>query len=110
MAVELKISDFKPEYVGKMQFYLAALDDRVRMPDENPSIGMILCRDKKRTIVEYALKESNKPIGVATYRIVRKLPAELEGKLPDPKQIERLLEAVELPKGKEDTDTGEGAG
>ena len=110
VAVELKISDFKPEYVGKMQFYLAALDDRVRMPDENPSIGMILCRDKKRTIVEYALKESNKPIGVATYRIVRSLPAELEGKLPDPKQIERLLEAVELPKGKEDTDTGEGAG
>ena len=71
--VELKISDFKPEYVGKMQFYLAVLDDRVRMPDENPSIGMILCRDKKRTIVEYALKESNKPIGVAAYRIVRKL-------------------------------------
>ncbi len=101
VALELKISDFKPEYVGKMQFYLAALDDRVRMPDENPSIGMILCREKKRTIVEYALKESNKPIGVATYRIVRKLPAELRGKLPDPKQIEELLEAVEVPQGKE---------
>ena len=80
------------------------------MPDENPSIGMILCRDKKRTIVEYALKESKKPIGVATYRMVRRLPAEFEGKLPDPKQIEKLLEVVELPKGKEDTDTGEGAG
>jgi predicted nuclease of restriction endonuclease-like (RecB) superfamily len=101
VAVELKISDFKPEYVGKMQFYLAALDDRVRMPDENPSIGMILCRDKKRTIVEYALKESNKPIGVATYRIVRSLPVELKGKLPDPKQIERLLEAVGIPRGNE---------
>ena len=99
VAVELKISDFKPEYVGKMQFYLAALDDRVRMPDENPSIGMILCREKKCAIVEYALKESNKPIGVAAYRIVRRLPAELRGKLPEPKQIERLLEAVELPKG-----------
>ena len=98
VAVELKISNFKPEYVGKMQFYLAALDDRVRLPDENPSIGMILCREKKRAIVEYALKESNKPIGVAAYRIVRRLPAELKGKLPDPKQIERLLEAVELPK------------
>ncbi|BBO82421.1 hypothetical protein DSCO28_29870 [Desulfosarcina ovata subsp. sediminis] len=96
VAVELKISEFKPEYVGKMQFYLAALDDRVRLPDENPSIGMILCREKKRTIVEYALKESNKPIGVAAYRIVRRLPAELKGKLPEPKQIERLLEAVEV--------------
>ena len=62
---------------------------------------MILCRHKNRTIVEYALKESNKPIGVAAYRIVRKLPAELEGKLPDPNQIERLLKGVELPKGKE---------
>lgn len=99
VAVELKISEFKPEYVGKMQFYLAALDDRVRLPDENPSIGMILCRTKKRAVVEYALRESNKPIGVAAYRIVRRLPAELKGKLPEPAQIERLLEAVELPKG-----------
>jgi len=97
VAVELKISDFKPEYVGKMQFYLAALDDLVRMPEENPSIGMILCREKKRAIVEYALKESNKPIGVAAYRIVRRLPAELKGKLPEPKQIEKLLETIELP-------------
>ena len=109
VAVELKISEFKPEYVGKMQFYLAALDDRARLPDENPSIGMILCREKKRAVVEYALRESNKPIGVAAYRIVRKLPAELKGKLPDPKQIERLLEAVELPKGKGNVDSGEGA-
>ena len=100
VAVELKITEFKPEYVGKMQFYLAALDDRVRLPDENPSIGMILCRTKKRAVVEYALRESNKPIGVAAYRIVRRLPAELKGKLPEPAQIQRLLEAVELPKGK----------
>jgi predicted nuclease of restriction endonuclease-like (RecB) superfamily len=93
---------------AKMQFYLTALDDRVRLPDENPSIGMILCREKKRAIVEYALKESNKPIGVAAYRIVRRLPAELKGKLPEPKQIERLLEAVELPKGIKNTDRRKG--
>lgn len=99
VAVELKISEFKPEYVGKMQFYLAALDDRVRLSDENPSIGMILCRSKNRTVVEYALRDSNKPIGVATYRIVRRLPAELKGKLPEPGQIERLLESVEVPNG-----------
>ena len=65
---------------------------------KNPSIGMILCRTKKRTVVEYALRESNKPIGVAVYRIVRRLPAELKGKLPEPGQIKRLLEAVGLPK------------
>lgn len=109
VAIELKISAFKPEYVGKMQFYLAALDDRVRLPEENPSIGMILCREKNRAVVEYALRESNKPIGVAAYRTVRRLPAELKGKLPEPRQIERLLEAVELPKGKKDGNNGEGA-
>ncbi len=91
VAVELKIGPFKPEYVGKMQFYLAALDDRVRMPDENASIGMIICRTKERAIVEYALRESNKPIGVAAYRIVRRLPKDLAAQLPDPRQIEDLL-------------------
>ena len=65
------------------------------------TIGMIPCRTKKRTVVEYTLHESNKPIGVSAYRIVRRLPAELKGKLPEPAQIERLLEAVELPNGTE---------
>ena len=96
-------------YVGKMQFYLAALDDRVRMPDENPSIGMILCRTKKRAIVEYALRESNKPIGVAAYRMVRRLPEELKGKLPEPEQIERLLETVAVGDVVESATNGEGA-
>ena len=91
VAVELKIGPFRPEYVGKMQFYLAALDDLARMPDENPSIGMIICRTKERAVVEYALRESNKPIGVASYRIVRRLPKELMGQLPDPRQIEQIL-------------------
>jgi len=99
VAIELKIGEFKPEHVGKMQFYLAALDDRVRLPEENPSIGMILCRTKNRAVVEYALRDSRKPIGVAAYRIVRRLPAAFKGKLPEPAQIERLLEAVELPRG-----------
>lgn len=64
---------------------------------EHLTIDMILCRTKKWAVVEYALRESNKPIGVAAYRIVRRLPAELKGKLPEPGQIKRLLEAVELP-------------
>ncbi|MCK5342056.1 MAG: DUF1016 family protein, partial [Candidatus Heimdallarchaeota archaeon] len=91
---ELKIGEFIPEYVGKMQFYLAALDDIVRMEDENPSIGIILCKSKDKTTVEYALKESNKPIGVGAYRMVSTLPKELEDELPAPEQIARLLDGV----------------
>lgn len=94
VALELKVGDFIPEYVGKMQFYLAVLDDTVRMPDENPSIGIILCKSKNETIVEYALRESNKPIGVASYRILSKLPAELRGQLPAPEQVARLMDGV----------------
>ena len=95
VAVDLKIGKFLPEHVGKMQFYLAVLDDRVRMSDENPSIGIILCKTKKRTIVEYALREASKPIGVATYRIVRRLPRELRGQFPEPAEVMRLLEGIE---------------
>ena len=95
VAIELKIGEFLPEYVGKMQFYLAALDDLVRLPEENPPIGIILCKSKQRTIVEYALKESNQPIGVATYRIVSTLPQELKDQLPGPEQVARLLEGME---------------
>jgi hypothetical protein len=83
-----------PEHVGKMQFYLAALDDQARMADENPSVGIILCKSKDRTIVEYALREANKPIGVAAYRIVSTLPAELRGQFPAPEQVARLLEGI----------------
>lgn len=94
VAVELKIGDFLPEHVGKMQFYLAALDDTARLEDENPSIGIILCKAKNKTIVEYALRESNKPIGVAAYRIVSTLPAELQNQLPAPEQIAQLMEGI----------------
>jgi predicted nuclease of restriction endonuclease-like (RecB) superfamily len=95
VALELKVGEFLPEYVGKMQFYLAALDDLTRMPDENPSIGIILCKSKDKTIVEYALRESAKPIGVATYRIVSTLPSNLQGQLPAPEQVARLLEDID---------------
>jgi predicted nuclease of restriction endonuclease-like (RecB) superfamily len=91
VAIDLKIGDFQPEHVGKMQFYLAALDDLVKMPDENASIGLILCQSKTRTIVEYALRESNKPIGISQYKIISELPNELKGELPDPEQIAKLL-------------------
>ena len=92
VAVELKVGEFEPEFVGKMQFYLAALDKRVCEEGENPSIGIILCKEKRRTIVEYALRDARKPIGVATYRILKRLPKELRGQLPTPEQIAALLE------------------
>ena len=92
VAIELKIGKFQPEYVGKMQFYLTALDRQVRMEDENPSIGIILCKEKSRTVVEYALHDARKPIGVATYEIRKTLPTELKGLLPSPEEIAQLLE------------------
>ncbi|MBU0571394.1 MAG: DUF1016 family protein [Candidatus Omnitrophica bacterium] len=94
VAVELKIGEFKPEFVGKMQFYLAALDAKMKEKYENPSIGIIVCKEKKRTIVEYALKESNKPVAVAQYKIMTKLPKELKKQLPSPEQIQELIEHI----------------
>lgn len=95
VAIELKVGEFQPEFVGKMQFYLAALDRQVRQADENPSIGIILCKEKSRTIVEYALHDANKPIGVATYQVTRTLPHDLAGQLPPPEAIAALLEGIE---------------
>jgi predicted nuclease of restriction endonuclease-like (RecB) superfamily len=92
VAIELKVGEFQPEFVGKMQFHLTALDRQVREKGENPSIGIILCKEKNRTIVEYALYNATKPIGVATYRIVKRLPKELKGQLPEPEEIAKLLE------------------
>ncbi len=92
VAIELKVGEFLPEFVGKMQFYLTALDRQVRQEDENSSIGIILCKEKNRTIVEYALHDARKPIGVATYEITKTLPQSLEGQLPSPNDIAQLLE------------------
>lgn len=95
VALELKTGAFKPEYVGKMQFYLAALDDLVKMADENPSIGIILCRSKQRTVVEYTLRNAGTPIGVSTYRVLSEVPQELQAELPAPEQVAKLLEGME---------------
>ena len=93
VAVELKVGEFKPEYAGKMQFYLSALNDLVKLKGENPSIGIILCKDKKRTVVEYALRDTKKPIGVAAYKLVTSIPQNLRKELPSPEQIRKLLES-----------------
>lgn len=94
VAIELKIGEFQPEYVGKMQFYLAVLNDKIRLPDENPSIGIILCKDKDKTIVEYALQQSISPIGIANYEIVSQLPENMQNKLPTVEQISNLLQGI----------------
>lgn len=95
IAIELKIGDFQPEYVGKMQFYLTALEENTRHEGENPPIGIILCKEKSRTIVEYALYNAKTPIGVATYEITKTLPHELKGQLPSPQDIIKLLESID---------------
>lgn len=92
IAIELKIGKFKPEYAGKMNFYLSVLNDTIKLPDENPSIGIIICKEKKRTTVEYALKQSNQPIGVATYKLTESLPIEFKDLLPTPNEISERLE------------------
>ena len=84
VAIELKIGEFKPEFVGQLQFYLTALDKQIKMEHENPSIGIIICKNKNRTVVEYALNDSDKPIGVATYQIRDTLPEKMKDLLPSP--------------------------
>lgn len=95
VAIELKVGEFKPEYVGKMQFYLRALDETVRLKDENYSIGIILCKSKSKTIVEYSLHDASKPIGVAEYKLFNQLPKELQQQLPAPELIATLLDEID---------------
>ena len=91
VAIELKIGKFLPEYKGKMEFYLNVLNDKVKLPHENPTIGIIVCKSKKRTIVEYALKDSIQPIGVATYSLTTKLPDTYNELLPNTEEIAEKL-------------------
>ena len=95
IAIDLKIGKFIPEYAGKMNFYLNLLDDKVKLPDENPSIGLILCKEKDNIVVEYALRNITKPMGVAKYYLTRELPADLVKQLPAPEVIETKLKELE---------------
>ncbi|MCK4517793.1 DUF1016 domain-containing protein [Candidatus Babeliales bacterium] len=94
VVIELKNTDFKPEYAGKLNFYLSAVDDLIRHPEDRPTIGLLLCKTKNDFIAEYALKDINKPIGVAEYEtmLVESLPQELRGSLPTIEEIEEELE------------------
>lgn len=92
VAIELKVGEFKPEYKGKMEFYLNVLNDKVKLEDENDSIGIIICKDKNRAIVEYAIKKSVHPIGVATYKISNILPESYRHLLPDADTIAERID------------------
>jgi predicted nuclease of restriction endonuclease-like (RecB) superfamily len=92
IAFDLKKGKFKPEYVGKMNYYLSALDDLVKLPHENSSIGIILCKEKNDKKVEYSFRDFSKPMGVATYKTSDKLPRELQNALPDAETLKKLME------------------
>ncbi len=91
VAIELKTVEFEPEFAGKMNFYLELLDEQEKLPDDNPSIGIILCPIKDNIEVEFALRPSNKPIGVSEYSLTNKLPKQLEGKVPTSKELKQIL-------------------
>ena len=91
VAIDLKINDFEPEHKGKMEFYLNVLNDKVKLPNENDSIGIIICKYKDRTVVEYSLKNTQNPIGVATYSTSSVLPEKYKDFLPNKQLIEERL-------------------
>jgi len=91
VVIDLKMTEFKPEYAGKMNFYLSAVDDLLRHKDDQPSIGIILCKTKNKLIAEYALRDTRKPIGVSGYKLTEALPKKLQGKLPTIEALEAEL-------------------
>jgi len=92
VAVELKSGKFKGAYAGQLNTYLSALDELVRRPDENPSIGLILCKEKSDKMVEYAFRNTTTPMGVATYTLTSKLPKQYSEALPNPDDLAKLLQ------------------
>ena len=91
VAVELKSGKFRTSYLGQLNTYLSALDTYIRKPHENPSIGIILCREMNQTFVEFAVRDYNKPMGVATYRASKDMPERLRNALPDVEDLKKLL-------------------
>ena len=102
VVVELKAGAFEPEHAGQLNFYLAAVDRQIKMPDDEPTIGLLLCKTKNRLVAEYALSGLTQPMGVAEYQLVRALPEPLDTKLPTIEQLETELNAVQR------EDAGEG--
>jgi predicted nuclease of restriction endonuclease-like (RecB) superfamily len=97
IVIDLKMTPFKPEYAGKMKFYLSAVDDLLRHADDKPSLGLILCKTKNKIIAEYALRNSTTPMGISEFRHLEKLPDQLKGTLPTIEEIEAQLGSPALP-------------
>ena len=98
VVVELKTGDFEPEYAGKLNFYLKAVDEQLRGDGDAPSIGLLLCKDKDRLVAEYALSDVHKPMGIASYQLTHELPADLRNQLPSIERLEQELGLDELSK------------
>jgi hypothetical protein len=92
--IDLKTGEFLPEYSGKMNFYVSAVDDLLRHESDQPTIGIILCKSKSKTTAEYALRNVQTPIGVSTFQLSEDLPAQLRENLPSLEQLEMQLEAI----------------
>ena len=97
VVIDLKMDQFRPEYAGKMNFYLSAVDDLLKHSSDQPSLGIILCKTKKKMVVEYALRDTSKPLGVAEYRITAALPEWLKGNLPSIEDLEAELRGTSNP-------------
>lgn len=91
VVIELKTGEFKPEYAGKLNFYLSAVDGILKKEQDNPSIGLLLCKSKNDLVAEYSLKDMSKPIGVSEYRITSSLPDELSKQLPSIEDIQKRI-------------------
>lgn len=91
VVIDLKMTAFKPEFAGKMNFYLSAVDDSLRNPGDNPTIGIILCKSKNKVLVEYALRDTQKPIAVPEFQLVESLPEQFKGSLPTIEELEAEL-------------------
>ena len=91
LIIDLKTVPFQPEFAGKMNFYLSAVNNLLRHPDDQPSIGLILCKTKNQVVAEYALEDYSKPIGISEYRLAESLPEKLQGSLPTIEELESEL-------------------
>lgn len=91
VVVELKTGDFKPEYAGKLNFYLSAVDAQLKKDQDAPSIGLLLCKSKNNLVAEYSLRDVNKPIGVSEYRITSQLPNDLMAQLPSVEDLQNRI-------------------
>lgn len=92
--VELKVTDFQPEFAGKLNFYLNVVDDQLKHPSDQPSIGILLCKTSNKVVVEYSLRNINNPLEVAEYRLTEAIPENLKGDLPTIEELENELQSI----------------